>query len=110
LFGRHNNTVYRLDTWLRLYDAGIEKFPRQEAFQELRKLFPKKAEVSKQVFTAIGLDQADLALEDGLADWTTGRSRKRQASSSESSDTESEGGPAPSIFDTLLRTKKIKKY
>ncbi|CBY09324.1 unnamed protein product [Oikopleura dioica] len=109
LFGRHNNTVYRLDAWLRMFDGGKEKFPRQEAFQELRNLYPKKAEVAKQVLTAIGLDKADLALEDGLEDWGTTKTRKRQASSSDPSSSETEDEPTGSIFDTFLRNKKLRK-
>ncbi|CBY34548.1 unnamed protein product [Oikopleura dioica] len=109
LFGRHNNTVYRLDAWLRMFEGARDNFPRQDAFQELRNLFPKKVEVAKQVYTAIGLDRADSALEEGLENWTAPRPRKRQASSSESSSSENENEPTCSIFDTFLRNKKLRK-
>ena len=69
LFGKHNGGVYRLQSWLdQANDDGI-RFTKQQAFQEIRNMFPSKPEAPESVYLALKLDVTDEALANGIRDW-----------------------------------------
>ena len=78
LFGKYNNGVFRLHNWLKRANDKEDAFSKQQAFQEIRNLFPLKSEAPKTVYSALKLDVTDEALENGIRDWKTPRSTTKR--------------------------------
>ncbi|CBY10890.1 unnamed protein product [Oikopleura dioica] len=79
LFGKFNNGVFRLQNWLKRANDQNDVFTKQQAFQEIRNLFPLKSEAPKSVYSALKLDVTDEALENGIRNWSTPRSTTKRS-------------------------------